>query len=489
MANRAKTKPGTKKLSEVAKYLARPTGIVATEWPAVEETCRTKLGVLFDEWQKGCGRLILSKRADGKLAAMVGGACMSFPRQVGKTYLLAGLIFALCINRPGLLVIWTAQHLKTSGETFLAMQAFAGRQRVAPYVEQVYTGSGDEEVRFHNGSRVLFGARERGFGRGIPGVDVLVMDEAQILSDKALENMLATLNTSQFGLQLYIGTPPKPDDNSEAFNRMRTEALEAIKDSDGLTEDLVWIECGADEKADPADEKQYAKANPSFPHRTPLESILRLRKKLTNDGFMREGLGVWDPGAVAVFSVDRWNTLQQDSVTQLVAQGLAPDRVALTVAVAQDRSWACIGVAGEVVVDGESLTVVFCQSMPGLSGVAEKVSALQQQRDIVEVALIGAQAKALQPDFTKAGIEFEVLTGTDEAASCAAFQEAVKDGTVVHVGQAELDKAVKNARTRMSGESERWDRKDVKVDDSPLVAASGAFYRWGLQEAPMPAIY
>jgi hypothetical protein len=79
---------------------------------------------------------------------------------------------------------------------------------------QVFTGSGDEEIRFHNGSRILFGARERGFGRGIPGVDILIFDEAQILSDRALSNMLATMNTSRFGLQLYIGTPPKPEDMS-----------------------------------------------------------------------------------------------------------------------------------------------------------------------------------------------------------------------------------------------------------------------------------
>ena len=36
----------------------------------------------------------------------------------------------------------------------------------------LYTGSGDEEVRFTNGSRILFGARERGFGRGIAGVEI-----------------------------------------------------------------------------------------------------------------------------------------------------------------------------------------------------------------------------------------------------------------------------------------------------------------------------
>src|SRR5674476_1592859 len=103
---------------------------------------------------------------------------------------------------PGLLVIWTANHLKTSGETFLALQGLASRRRVAPFIKYVHTGSGGEEIAFHNGSRILFGARERGFGRGIPGVDVLIFDEAQILSVKALANMLATLNTSPFGLQM-----------------------------------------------------------------------------------------------------------------------------------------------------------------------------------------------------------------------------------------------------------------------------------------------
>ncbi|AVO21608.1 terminase large subunit [Mycobacterium phage MooMoo] len=480
----AKTKPGTKKLSEVAKFLARPSGIVATEWPSVEETCRTKLGVQFDEWQKGCGRLILAKRANGKLAATIGGSCMSFPRQVGKTYLLAGTIFALCINRPGLLVIWTAHHLKTSGETFLAMQAFAQRKRVEPYIDQVYTGSGDEEVRFHNGSRILFGARERGFGRGIPGVDVLIFDEAQILSDKALENMLATMNTSQFGLHLYIGTPPKPEDNSEAFNRMRTEALEAIKTNDGLTEDLVWIECGAAEGADPNSRAVYAVANPSFPHRTPIESILRLRKKLTKDGFMREGLGVWDPAALKVFSEDAWVALKDPSVPP-------PHRVALVIAVSQDRKWASIAAAGQV---DDGRTLVMCFSMSGLGGVAEKVVELQAARDIAVVKLAGAQSKALKPDLTTAGVEFEQIPATDLGGACTAFQEAVKKGpnvpgALVHLGQGELDTAVKNAQTRFSGESEQWDRRDPKVDDSPLVACSAAYYEWTLLEDPMPAFY
>lgn len=179
----------------------------------------------------------------------------------------------------------------------------------------------------------------------------------------------------------------------------------------------------------------------------------------------------------SVISTALWGNLKNRQAPQ-------PGRVVLTVAVAQDRSWSCIGVAGDVTLEVSDSPVVktllMCNSLKGIGEVVIKVAELKKSRNVAEVALVGAQAKALKPEFVKAGIEFEELTGVEEGASCAAFQEAVKRASVVHVGQAELDKAIENAKTRMSGESERWDRKDVKVDDSPLVAVSGAFYRWGL---------
>jgi len=90
---------------------------------------------------------LLAKRDDGSLAHTVGGFFMSLPRQVGKTHFLSGAIFGLCIKYPGLLVIWSAHHSKTHMETFMAMQAFCTRSKIAPFIDKVYTGSGDEEVR------------------------------------------------------------------------------------------------------------------------------------------------------------------------------------------------------------------------------------------------------------------------------------------------------------------------------------------------------
>src|SRR5690554_4393587 len=158
-------RPGTRRLSEVAKHLVRPSGIVTTGWGPVRRRCEA-LGIGFDAWQDGAGWLILAKRADGRYAATVGGVGISAPRQVGKTYLVGGMTFALCIDQPDLTVIWTSHHARTAAETFLAMQGFARRPQIAPHIRAVYRGSGGEEVLFRNGWRILFGARWRGFGRG-----------------------------------------------------------------------------------------------------------------------------------------------------------------------------------------------------------------------------------------------------------------------------------------------------------------------------------
>jgi phage terminase large subunit-like protein len=116
------TPPGA--LAEVARHVVLPTGIVSTGWPAVRDKARD-LGVTFDPWQDGAGQVILSKRADGSYACSIGGVVISIPRQVGKTFLIGAIVFALCLLNPGLTVIWTAHHTTTSNQTFQSMQGFA----------------------------------------------------------------------------------------------------------------------------------------------------------------------------------------------------------------------------------------------------------------------------------------------------------------------------------------------------------------------------
>ena len=66
-----------------------------------------------------------------------------------------------------------------------------------------------------------------------------MLDEAQILTEKALDDMLPATNAAPNGLVLMMGTPPKPTDPSEVFTRHRAESLAGDRDK-------LYIECAAD---------------------------------------------------------------------------------------------------------------------------------------------------------------------------------------------------------------------------------------------------
>ncbi|MBM0205158.1 hypothetical protein JNW90_20470, partial [Micromonospora sp. STR1s_5] len=60
--------------------------------------------------------------------------------------------------------------------------------------------------------------------------------------------MVAATNQSRHphgALLFYMGTPPRPIDPGEAFSLKRSKALS------GESDDMVYIECSADEDADP----------------------------------------------------------------------------------------------------------------------------------------------------------------------------------------------------------------------------------------------
>lgn len=479
-----KMRSGAPKLSDQAKYLVVPEDIVSTGWPAVRKTCVDKLGAEFDPWQDGAGRVILAKRADGNLASMIDGVGMSLPRQVGKTHLIGYMVFALCVNMPGLLVIWTAHHSATSTETFLSMQGFAKRGKIVPHVKQVFTGSGDEEVRFHNGSRILFGAREHGFGRGIAGVDVLIFDEAQILSDKAMSNMLATMNTSKFGLQLYIGTPPKPEDRSETFKRMRREAIA------GTLTDGAWIEFGADADADGDDRAQWRKMNPSYPKRTPVQSLQRLKRKLSPDDWRREGMGIWDDDEEGsrLIDADLWK--RQGRSAALVSS-LQAEEIARTFGITFSLDGKRVAVAGGMKhPDGAHAEIVEGYSghmEAGLDSLAAWLAEESRREKTSLYAISGrSHAEVLSQKLIKLGVPrkaVHILNSTEYFTACSMYETGMRDGSVTHsedesANQTILDRSVAVCDKKLRGPAGSWSW-EVTVpggDETPLEAVSVAVW-------------
>jgi phage terminase large subunit-like protein len=482
----------TPRLSEVARHLVLPSGIVSTGWPSTKAEC-ANLGLEFDPWQDGAGKGILAKRVDGIYAAGIGGVVISIPRQVGKTFLIGAIIFALCRMNPGMTAIWTAHQLRTAEETFLAMKAMAAKPKIAPHVKRVVLGSGEEAIEFVNRSRILFGARERGFGLGFAGVDVLVLDEAQRVTEKTMDDLIPTTNQAPNPLIFLIGTPPRPTDAGEVFTRARTEALS------GESDDQMYLEFSADPNVSTVgwksdrnkiDWAQVAKANPSHPRRTPRTAILRMLKHLGEDSFLREGLGVWDSTtANAVIKSTAWSTCL-DSKSKVV--GAAK----FVLDVSPSRAWSSIAVAGNRK-DGLPHVEITSRKgvidhQPGVEWVVPRAVKLKKAIPGFALTLVsGSAAEPLIPALTAAGIPLEFVKAADLPAACGLFYDLVEAGDVRHVGQSVLTDALAAARKNVNdGEGAwRWGRKKSASDITPLYAATVAL--WALINSPPvePSVY
>jgi len=419
------------------------------------------LGWGFDPWQDGAGRLILAKRRDGLYAA--DQILVSIPRQVGKTYLFAAIVFALCLLHPGLTVIWTAHRVKTAKETFNSMAGMAAQQRVAAHVTQVVRGRGDEAIMFKNGSRILFGAREQGFGRGFTNVGVLVFDEAQILTEAALEDMIAAQNVATNPLTILTGTPPRPKDPGEVFTLFRQEAL------DGENEGTLYIELSADRDADVMDREQWRKANPSFPSRTPERAMLRMRKNLSEDSFRREALGIWDEVSrhVAVVSATRWNELKDLMGPE---DGVAPDALAVDMSHGMDISIA----ACWLIDDRRHVEQVWWGS-----DAAQAITWIADRAHNIPVLMDGiSPAGALAVELKARRVKARVTNSSDMAKACLLFEQSVAAGTISHGDQDAIKEALMGARKRPIRDAGGWgwDRRDPTSQIYPIVAATLAMY-------------
>lgn len=475
----SKMESSTPKLSDVARHVIFPKGITSTVWPRVVAQCAA-MGVTFDSWQHGIGAVALGKRKDGKYAATVGGIVLSIPRQVGKTFLVGMMIIALCVLFPHLTVLWTAHRTRTSTMTFKTMQGMVRKKKIRVHLapernDGIRSTNGEQEIRFKNGSVIMFGAREAGFGRGFDSVDVEVFDEAQILTEKALEDMVPAANASKQAsgaLLFFMGTPPRPSDPGEEFTNRRTKAL------DGHSKNMVYVEFSADPDADPDDHEQWRKANPSFPSRTPVESMERMRENLTDDdSFKREALGIWDAlSSSRVIDEVTWSA-QGDPAS------MAVERLTLAIDVPPGRKTASVSLSGlradgrwHVELDEERKGVdwaipwvVARSGRNRLHAVVVDVMAGLTEEKRGKHYLIGTDILV-----TLAGAE-----GRDMAIACAKLYDGIHDGSVFHTDQPQVNVALSVATSRPLAGAWAWNRKDATSNISPIVSETLAL--WGAQ--------
>lgn len=428
-------------LREASTRLILPDGIAGTLWPRIRYRL-VMMGVVLDRWQQGFCKAALGIRSDGLWACGVDGVCASIPRQVGKTFLISHLLLALAIEFPGFRAAWTSHHGRTTTNTFRAVQAAVRRPKVAPFLRPsgrtrgVRTGAGEQEIEFANGSLLMFGAREQGFGRGMDAVDAIVFDEAQILGLKALEDMVPATNAARNphgGLLFFIGTPPRPVDDGAAFTTKRTAALA------GEAREGMWVEIAGDETIDPYSPRQYLRANPSYPHRVGPTAMKRMQKNLPDLGaWQREALGIWPRDVV-----ERVLTGWTDRVASGPAEDVAPDGFGVDRAESGEIS-ICAGWS----LDGGKAHVEEVFATRSLESAAVWLDEAGRARDLIVIDE-HSPARALMPL-----LKARRMRGTrtarvgDMIAACALTEAGVEEALLTHGGQESIARAIDNATKR-----------------------------------------
>ena len=463
------------RLADLAKHLVKPDSAVSTGWPRVRDTCNN-LGWTFDEWQDDLGRLILAKDKAGMYAASI--CAMSLPRQVGKTYLVGCIAFALCLTQPGTTVIWTAHRGRTATETFRAMKAKAKLPELAAFIDQrakgggIRSANGEQEIEFLNGSRILFGAREAGFGVGFAKVGMLVVDEVQRASTKAMDDLLPTTNAAENPLVLCMGTPPRPTDDGEVFTMLRQEA------TTGESGDVLYVELGARSRFALTDEdafwEQLRLVNPSFPHRVGERAILRNKKGLTDESVYREVFGLWDDIAKQFSPIN--GALWREGSDVGPKSGTKPNGLAVDMSHGREIS---IGAAW---LEHDSAHVE--EVWAGVDEPAAVEWIVARAKRIPVVIDSQSPAASLIPALKARKVKVHTGSAGDMAKACGLMKSHVEGGRLTHADQEALNAAREGARKRAIGTAGGWgyDRSDPSVKIHPLVAVTLALLGASMQK-------
>lgn len=431
-------------------------------------------GLAADPWQELVIEDWLAEK-DGKWASISCG--LSVPRQNGKNAALEiRELFGLIAR--GEKILHTAHQVKTATKHFQRLKYFFGEKAGDPtakfpelnaLVERVDRGKGSEGIFLKNGGSIEIIARSQKSGRGFT-VDVIVCDEAQDMSDDDQEALLSTSSAAPSGNPqwIYTGTPPGPKAVGEVFTRMRINLLE-----DGVGGRRLWHEWSAAMDDDIDEESVWVATNPGLASgRLQLAVVQGERESLSDEGFRRERLGMWDAGiSRSVIPMSMWNEAGDDF-------SLAVDRFALGVEVAPDLTGASIALAG-LREDGRWHIELEEQKEGTAWVVPYIVNILKNNPQIRGVGVdAGSPAKALLEEFQSAGVKVITPKVADLGGACAVLLSGVVAGDVRHVKQSHLTAAVQVASTRKLGDTGMWvwSRKTATSDVTPIQAVTLALW-------------
>lgn len=413
-------------------------------------------GFRFDPAQAHQLDLYMAKDASGEPAAMTIG--LSVPRQNGKSH--AARWYAIwCAAICGMQVVYSAHNGDVVDEFFKLLVAVFENETNYPDFHAMLDGDpyrqpGRQEMKFTSGGRIRFSTRTNSKSRG-GTCSVIIIDEAQELTDAQLNALLPTTAASPGGVpqSIYIGTPPDPSCVGTVFRRLHDEAH-------GDPEpDSWWMEWSTPDlppdDSSPERLLQLAyETNPALGTRIRERTVLNEARTMGIDGFARERLGWWRPGgaqAPPLIDPDKWEkclVADADAMkegTKAFGVKFSPDgrTAALSAALSQKGGGSYIEL---IEVSGTSR---------GTDGLADWL--LARSGTTAALAIDGKSGTApLVKRLADRGYPRRAIiecSSADAQASVAMLLDEVNAGTVSHIESPALDESATKSIKRKIGSS------------------------------------
>jgi hypothetical protein len=432
-------------------------------------------GQELDPWQHRVLQGALGQNASGRFSAPEVGIVV--PRQNGKTVLIEVAILS-GIYLQHLQVVYTAHLMATSRRTRMRIQQLIeSTPDLEREVKQIRISNEEQSIELKSGARVDFVARSASTARGWSG-DMVFMDEAFAVADDHIGALMPIMFARPNWQIWYASSAGKP--TSHVLRRIRQRGIDGDPG-------LAYYEWSVDEetyKRNPdgvaANPEFWAKANPSFGIRITAETLQLAQRSMDDVEFAREVLGIWDdPRGAPVIDPLAWARLMdlgsRITGSMVFALDVAPMLESGSIGVAgyRDDDLVHVEITSR---DGQ------LDHRPGVDWMIERAVQLNNEWQPAAWILDPAgPAGALLVDLRDAGIEPVLVNARELAQACgsvlAAANVSPSTSPLRHLGQLDLDEAVRAAKRRDIGDGGwAWGRRATEQDISPLVAVTLAFH-------------